>query len=282
MGDADIPKINIHGHIHHNQDLRQRVRTWERWNVVRFCCLCLPDGFLEGYYTNGDFLRIRGQYDELIVGFAALNVGIGCVDGPDEIRRYQQQGFQGLKVIGNSMAFSHECYFPIYATAQELGMPIFFHTGWLADVGPAVSRRLGLSAEAMRPYHLDAVVRVFPDLKIVGAHLGWPHPWEALTLIERYANVYYDFSGGGGLVPHVRNILSVLMPHPGLETDYASSDENRALTWFAKLCFATDNPEPSTWVPNSERIMDCLQIPPETRRRFYYGNAAQILGLSES
>ena len=107
------------------------------------------------------------------------------------------------------------------------------------------------------------------------------HPWEALTLIERYENAYYDFSGGSGLAPHVRNMLSVLMPHPGLETDYASPDENQALTWFSKLCFATDNPEPSVWVPNSERIMDRLQIPVETRERFYYGNAARILGLPQ-
>jgi predicted TIM-barrel fold metal-dependent hydrolase len=281
MGDADTPKINIHGHIHHHQDLRQRVRIWEQWNVVRFCCLCLPDGLLEGYYTNDDFLGLRGEYGDLILGFAALNVEIGRVDGPDKVTRYRAQGFAGLKVIGNSMPFSDERYYPIYETAQELGMPILFHTGWLADVGPVVSRRLGLSAEVMRPYHLDAVARAFPDLPIIGAHLGWPHPWEALTLIERYDNVYYDFSGGSGLAPHVRNVLSVLMPHPGLETDHSSPDENRALAWFTKLCFATDNPEPSVWVPNSEHIMDRLHIPAETRHRFYYGNAARILGLPQ-
>jgi hypothetical protein len=55
--------------------------------------------------------------------------------------------------------------------------------------------------------------------------------------------------------------------------------ENRALEWFGKLCLATDNPIPDIWVPAPEYIMDRLEIPRSLRSRFYYDNAARILGI---
>ena len=211
MTDAELPKINMHGHLRHDQDLRQRVRTWEQWNVRYFCCLCLQENFLPGYYTNADFLAIKDEYRDVIIGFAAANIRKGCIDTPTDVARYRDQGFLGLKFLANSYPYSHDLYFPIYEAAQALGMPVFFHTGWLAGAGRDSSdfnRRFEISAENMRPYHLDRVARAFPDLKIIGAHLGWPHPLEALCLVEQYENVYYDFSGGGGSEAHVRKILS--------------------------------------------------------------------------
>ena len=67
------------------------------------------------------------------------------------------------------------------------------------------------------------------------------------------------------------------------EASRAVSDpsENRALSYFEKFCFGTDNPEPSVWVPASENIMDALEIPDDLRRRFYWDNAAAILGIRD-
>jgi len=68
------------------------------------------------------------------------------------------------------------------------------------------------------------------------------------------------------------------------EVNYDARDgpeENQALRWFEKLCFATDNPEPDVWVPAAEYIMDQLQIPELLRRKFYHDTAAGILGISE-
>jgi predicted TIM-barrel fold metal-dependent hydrolase len=274
------PKINLHGHIRHDQDLRARVRAWEEWNVVRFCCLCLPEGLAPDYYGNADFVRIRDEYRALIVGFAGVGLRAGSVDGAADVRRYREQGFAGLKCIGNSYPYGDERYFPIYEQAEALGMPAFFHTGWLMDVGDEVSRRFHLAADHMRPYTLDPIARAFPKLPIVGAHLGLPHPAEALTLLERFPNLYYDITGGSGRAPHVRQILAALLPPTGLETDMADPEQNRALGWFGKLVFGTDNPEPALWAPQSQAIMERLAIPAATRARFYYGNAAAILGLA--
>ena len=70
-----------------------------------------------------------------------------------------------------------------------------------------------------------------------------------------------------------------MLPPPALETDMTDPQENHALVWFEKLCFGTDNPEPSVWVPAAEHIMDRLQIPQPLRRKFYYDNTAALIGL---
>lgn len=58
-------------------------------------------------------------------------------------------------------------------------------------------------------------------------------------------------------------------------------EENLARRWFGKLCFATDNPEPPVWIALSQRLMDELQLPEELQERFWWRNAAELLGLTE-
>ena len=201
------------------------------------------------------------------------------------VNRFKEQGYAGLKFEDNSYPYNHDLYWPLYERAEQLELPILFHTGCLAPLRREecnYDARDRIDAENMRPYLLDRVARAFPNLKIIGAHLGLPHAHEALNMISTYENIYFDFSGGSGQKPHVRKVLAAMLPPAGLETDMADPQENRALAWFEKLCFGTDNPEPDVWVPASEYIMDKLEIPTSLRRKFYYENAAGLLGGNES
>jgi len=269
--------INIHGHLRHDQDLAARMRCWQEWNVERFVCLCLhPRWAEEGYFTNDDLIAARDRLGDVVVGFAAVGVAeIEGVDGADAIDRYAEQGFVGLKILAPSRPLSDEIYFPIYERAEQLGLPILFHTGFLGT--QAADAHYSVDSENMRPYRFDRLARSFPKLKIIGAHLGGPHYHEALVMIESHANVYYDFSGGSGHQPHLRKVASAMLPHPSLATDMADPQQNRALVWFEKLLFGTDNPEPDVWVPGAQWIMDRLEIPDALRRRFFYDNAAALL-----
>ena len=270
--------INIHGHLRQHQDIPARMRCWREWNVEKFVCLCLHRRFHGRYFTNEDFLAMRSTYKDIILGFAAFDGFVGEVDGPGDIERYAEQGFAGLKFHDVSYPYNHEAYFPAYEKAQDLGLPILFHTGYMAYEADS-DARYGIDAENYRPYFLDKVARAFPGLKMIGSHLGGPHYHEALQMLSAHPNVYYDLSGGGGGKVHVRKIISAMGPQAGLKTDMSDPAENNALTWFDKLCFGTDNPEPDVWVPASELIMDRLEIPAQTRRKFYYDNAAALLGI---
>ena len=66
-----------------------------------------------------------------------------------------------------------KAFYPVYERASELAMPGLFHLG-------VVARHEGLEArfinsDFMRPIHLDAIARVFPDWTMIGAHFG--NPW---------------------------------------------------------------------------------------------------------
>ncbi|MCW6167221.1 MAG: amidohydrolase family protein [Thermoplasmatales archaeon] len=76
----------------------------------------------------------------------------------------------------------------IYATAEELHIPVIFHTG--TSVFPQARNRFG------DPLHLDDVAVDFPQLTIVLAHAGRPI-WmqQALFLARRFPNVWLELSG---------------------------------------------------------------------------------------
>ncbi|MEN8228871.1 MAG: amidohydrolase family protein [Bacteroidota bacterium] len=286
LTDKELPKINLHGHLRWKHDIPARIKIWDEWNVQHFCCLCLNHDHPEvpdlGYFGNDDFLKIKDEYGDRILGFAAAKLTTKGVSSPDDVERFKEQGFVGLKFIVAGYPYDHEIFFPLYEKAQELKMPIVFHTGFLGgdpykyvDVG----RKLGIHVNNMRVNRLDKVARWFPDLQISAAHLGNQDRDEALALTQYYNNFHCDFSGSGGSKLWVRTILKSMLPAAQLETDMSNPLDNPALLWFEKLCFGTDNPEPDVWVPNSQYIMDTMEIPLETRKRFYYDNAARMIGL---
>jgi predicted TIM-barrel fold metal-dependent hydrolase len=279
----DGPIINMHTHLRLSDDLPARVANWRKWNLYKAVCLSVNDRWRsQGYCVNRDFPALMKRYPDIIVGFAGVNLIEGQMDTPDMLNRYREQGYAGLKFEDNTRPYNHDIYWPLYARAEELGLPILFHTGWLSPlIAPECNydARDRIDSENMRPYLLDRVARAFPRLNLIGAHLGHPHCHEAIA-VSAHPNVYYDFSGGSGAKPWVRAIAAALSPPlPG--SDMADPEENPALGLFErKLLFATDNPEPDVWVPASEWIMDTLRIPAAIRERFYHKTAAAILGIA--
>lgn len=76
-------------------------------------------------------------------------------------------------------------YWPIYAKCCELNIPVALQVG---HTGPL------LPSEAGRPIYLDEVALAFPELKIIGAHLGQPWHEEMMILAWKHPNVYIDTS----------------------------------------------------------------------------------------
>jgi uncharacterized protein len=80
---------------------------------------------------------------------------------------------------------NHALYYPVYATCEELGIPVSINIG---IPGPRVRSR------CQDPVLLEDVLIDFPDLVVIGAHMG--HPYEEL-LIEymlKWPNLYLSNS----------------------------------------------------------------------------------------
>ncbi len=66
---------------------------------------------------------------------------------------------------------NHRLYYPVYATCAELGLPVSINVG---IPGPQVR------SSCQHPTLLEDVLIDFPELTVIGAHMG--HPYEALLI----------------------------------------------------------------------------------------------------
>ena len=111
---------------------------------------------------------------------------------------------------------NHALYYPVYATCEELGVPVSINIG---VPGPRVRSR------CQDPVLLEDVLIDFPDLVVIGAHMG--HPYEEL-LIEymlKWPNLYLSNSA----------YLAKYM-HPAL-VSFMGSSRGRG-----RVLFASDHP----------------------------------------
>ncbi|HKD69698.1 MAG TPA: amidohydrolase family protein [Candidatus Binataceae bacterium] len=103
-------------------------------------------------------------------------------------RVVREYGFNVCFILpaGIGLPPNHACYFPIYAKCVELGIPVRMNVGLPAFQG---------AGWVQHPMHLDEVLLAFPELTVVGAHVG--HPWhvECVALLQKYPNFYLLTSG---------------------------------------------------------------------------------------
>ncbi len=102
----------------------------------------------------------------------------------DAVRR---RGFVGahLHPYGFGLPLNDAAYYPFYAKCVELDVPLVVQVGHSAESMPSA---LG------RPLLLDDVALYFPELRIVGAHTGWPWVEELIALAWKHRHVYIGTS----------------------------------------------------------------------------------------
>jgi predicted TIM-barrel fold metal-dependent hydrolase len=135
-----------------------------------------------------------------------------------------------------------------------------------------------------RPGTLDTLARAFPELVMIGAHLGSPWFLEALSVALYHKNVYFDLSGGAvraNSLPLFRRIFSLRdASTPDIQGSPLPPDDDRPnMQVLGKMMFGTDNPSPERICPFVARLLDGLGADDETRRRVYYRNACEVFSL---
>jgi len=116
---------------------------------------------------------------------------------PGEVERAYERGAIGLKAIRPPLPYDHESYFPIYEKANALGMPILFHTGIIAHAAYDANwlGRASFGPSNMQPAMLGAIAAAFPELSIIGGHLGYPYTEQTHHNLWYYPNVAHDVCG---------------------------------------------------------------------------------------
>jgi len=229
---------------------------------------------------------------ELLRPYAPVMVPVAVVDpevmGGDRIRELYAMGYRGLKMIGVKRPYDDPAYFPVYEAAEELHMPALLHMGVAGGAidysrthprrDAAAAQRLTMFRERMRarmgprdvsatrmhPFHLDTIANNFPDLPLIGAHMGGTGNYDAAASVARWrANVHFDLSGGETIEQHAveRNLIGREI---GIE----------------KLVWGSDCgiDEIQEHVDRFVRIFDDLKLTDDQLDRIWYRNAAEMFG----
>ncbi len=123
------------------------------------------------------------KYPDRLVGLCGFNPLLKMEAVRNVERAVKAYGFKGVYIhtYGFGIPLNDRLYYPLYAKCVELGIPVSMQVGHSAEHMP---NELG------RPIHLDIVALDFPELKLIGAHTGWPWTEEMISLAWKHENVY--------------------------------------------------------------------------------------------
>lgn len=129
------------------------------------------------------------KYPDRFIGFASVDPhkGYGACDELE--RSVKTLGFKGLKVLPHLIKTypNDKIMYPLYEIAQDMNIPILFHTGTQFHAGTKI--------KYCQPVYLDEVAVDFPKMKIIIAHFGYPWFYEGLAIVLRNRNVYFNIAG---------------------------------------------------------------------------------------
>lgn len=220
---------------------------------VRVGLLCAWWGPAGPLIPNDAVAAFVRRFPDRFVGVASVDLQ-RPMDAVRELRRcVRALGFRALRIVPWlwNLPPDDRRYYPLYAECVELGIPFCLQVGHTGPLCPS---------EPGRPIpYLDHVALEFPELTIVGGHIGYPWTAEMIALATKYPNVYIDTSA------------YTVRRYPADLVDYLRGHGRR------KVLFGSNHP---AW-PAMECLkgLDALGLDAETGALFLHGNAARVFAL---
>lgn len=155
---------------------------------VRLALSCAWWGPQGALISNDEVAHGVAESGGRLAGVCSVDI-LRPMDAVRELRRaVRTLGMRALRVLPWLWGLppNDRHYYPLYAECVELGIPFCLQVG---HAGPL------RASEPGRPIpYLDEVALDFPELTIVGGHIGYPWTGEMIALATKYANVYIDTS----------------------------------------------------------------------------------------
>ncbi len=211
-----------------------------------------PEGAL---ISNDEVAGFVAESGGRLVGVASVDLRKPMVAVRELRRAVSDLGMKALRIVPWLWGLppNDRRYYPLYAECVDLGIPFCTQVG---HTGPLRTSETG------RPIpYLDDVALEFPELVIVGGHIGYPWTTEMIAMATKYPNVYIDTSA-----------YTVRRYPPELVTYLKSHGRGKVL-------FGTNYP----MIPPQHALagLDDLGLDDECRDLFLSGNATRVFGLTE-
>jgi len=221
---------------------------------------------------NDNLAKVVRMYPDKFSGFA--HHGLFEEDAAAELERaVKELGLKGFKVIASSQSkpIDDKSLYPVWETADGLGIPVIMHFGVLGGGGgPTTDPR------NMNPLTLWEVAKSFPRIPFVVPHFGAGYLRELLLLCWSCPNVHIDTSGS--------NQWMIWMP---FELDLKGLFRKVMETVGPdRVIFGTD----SSYFPRGfslpylrEQFKACrsMGLEEESIEKIFYRNAATLLKIAE-
>lgn len=216
----------------------------------------------EPFEGNDYIAETVARYPDTFIGWCSVDPWNGRAAVKELERAVTQLGLRGLKLHPTTQKFfpSDERFYPLWDKAQELQIPVVFHTGH-TGIGAGTPGGTGLKQKYSQPIpYLDDVAADFPDLTIIGAHPSWPWQDQMLCICLHKSNVYIDLSGWSPkyFQPALIQYSNTLLQN--------------------KVLFGSDFPvlSPERWLKDFAEV----GFRDEVRPKIMLDNAAKLLGLA--
>jgi predicted TIM-barrel fold metal-dependent hydrolase len=197
--------------------------------------------------------EICERYPDRFSGLAGVDPFRGMQGLRDLEYSVRKLGFVGAHLYPHWFGLppDHAKYYPYYAKCCELDIPIMMQIGH--NLVYSRERRL---PSVGRPICLDQVAIDFPELKLIGIHIGVPWTEEAISMAWKHENIY--LAGDAYAPKH----------WPKSFVHYANTYGSH------KVLFGTDWP-----VIDPERAVkevDALGFRPESKQKLMRDNALAV------
>ena len=131
--------------------------------------------------------KVCNEHPDRFSGLAGIDPFRGMEGLKDLEYAVNEMGFVGAHLYPHwcELPPNHKKYYPYYAKCCELGIPIMMQVGH----NLVYSRKRRLPSVG-RPIYLDEVAIDFPELKLIGIHIGIPWTDEMISMCWKHENVY--------------------------------------------------------------------------------------------
>lgn len=203
--------------------------------------------------TEEEVLETVRQANGRVVGLAGFNPFKGMASVRQVEKAVREYGFKGCYVhpYGWGLPLNDRKFYPLYAKCAELGVPVSMQVGHSAEHMPN---------EYGRPIYLDDIALDFPELRLIGAHTGWPWTEEMISLAWKHENVFL------GIDAHHPKYLE-----PSLLHFMKTRGQNKVL-WGTNY--------PAVMHEEAIRVIRTdLGLGEKVAEKILHGNAARVYGL---
>jgi predicted TIM-barrel fold metal-dependent hydrolase len=260
MDEYFMDKVRMSDEIRNGLPLEEYVEKMDRAGIERSLLVAVRAGDLRVKYSWAiPYERVASyceQFPERFHGLAGIDPSLGMRGVREFESAVREYGFVGAHLYPHwfELPPDHARYYPFYAKCCELDVPLMLQVGHCLDY-----RRDRVLPSVGRPITLDRVAIDFPELKLIGIHLGWPWTEEMIAICFKHNNVY--MASDAYAPKH----------WPSAFVHYINS-------WGQdKVLFGTDWP-----VIDPERAMrevNELDLRPEPKRKFLRSNALALFKL---